>query len=91
MYIPVCPLTEYNANHLQRSRQSFLDGIPSPDFPGGKGESEHVNRCGEDYLRANTTMEGLCAAGFGKLVARKEDTVGAKEVQEKANAILGFA
>lgn len=46
LYIPECPLTEANAKYLSRQREAFLEGIPGPDFPGGKGESEHVGRDG---------------------------------------------
>lgn len=40
LYIPACPLTEANARYLVRQRECFLKGLPSPDFPGGLGESK---------------------------------------------------
>ncbi|RYO80873.1 hypothetical protein DL766_001953 [Monosporascus sp. MC13-8B] len=69
---------------------AFLAGTPGPDFPGGKGESEHVNRPDYAYLRSHADLSGLRAHGFGKLNPTAEDTKGAKRVMELANSILGF-
>ncbi|ORY68211.1 DUF1479 domain protein [Pseudomassariella vexata] len=90
LYIPVCPVTELNARHMRQSREAFMKGTPSPDFPGGKGESEHVNRPTTDWLRSYAQVQGLRAAGLEKLVPASNDTVGAQTVTEKANGILGF-
>lgn len=92
MYIPVCPVTEANARYVARQRDTFLDGFPGPDFPGGKGESEHVGRPSEAYLREHSDMRGLRAMGFEKLnVPDGEESEGARTVVDKANATLGFA
>ncbi|KAI1119819.1 DUF1479 domain protein [Nemania abortiva] len=90
LYIPICPVTEQNAQHMVRQRKAFLDGTPSPDFPGGQGESQHIDRPTVSYLQAHADSEGLRAFGFEKLVAAESDGPGAREVTEKANEILGF-
>jgi hypothetical protein len=91
LYIPVCPTTETNAEYLAMQRDAFLSGFPGPDFPGGKGESEHIGRPTVDYLMANAGSEGIQAMGLDRLGAVDgEDTRGAKKVIESANTILGF-
>lgn len=90
LYIPVCPTTKPNAEHIKLQRENFIKGTPSPDFPGGIGESRHLNRPGPDYLKAHTDIAGLRAAGFERLVAKDSETIGSKRVVEQANAILGF-
>ncbi|KAI2622038.1 DUF1479 domain protein [Xylaria nigripes] len=90
LYIPICPVTEKNAQYLLRQRTAFLDGTPGPDFPGGQGESQHLNRPTVSYLRAHASLDGLRAFGFEKLVERDLDSVGAREVIKKANGILGL-
>ncbi|KAJ3579209.1 hypothetical protein NPX13_g1349 [Xylaria arbuscula] len=90
LYIPICPVTEQNANYLVRQRKAFLDGTPGPDFPGGEGESRHANRPTESFLRSYASPEGLRAFGFEKLAVLGSDKPGAKEVTKKVNEVLGF-
>ncbi|KAI0838570.1 DUF1479-domain-containing protein [Hypoxylon sp. FL0890] len=90
LYIPVCPVTELNARYLVRQRNAFLNGTPGPDFPGGRGEADHVNRQTESSFRSYATTKGLRAFGFEKLVPNTTDTSGAKKITELANEILGF-
>ncbi|OTA90958.1 hypothetical protein M434DRAFT_77137 [Hypoxylon sp. CO27-5] len=90
LYIPVCPVTELNARYLVRQRDAFLNGTPGPDFPGGRGEADHVNRQTESSFRSYATTEGLRAFGFEKLAPATTDTSGAKNVTSLANEILGF-
>ena len=92
MYIPVCPVTEGNAEYLARQRDTFLQGLPGPDFPGGKGESEHFGRPTDVYLRRNVAMEGLRAMGMERL-SRMDwvETPGARKVVQMANSALGFS
>ncbi|KAJ2981778.1 hypothetical protein NUW58_g6599 [Xylaria curta] len=90
LYIPICPVTEQNAHYLLRQKNAFLDGTPGPDFPGGQGESQHVNRPTESYLRKHADSEGLRAFGFEKLAMVEIDGPGARAVVDKANEILGF-
>jgi hypothetical protein len=92
MYIPVCPTTEANAEYLVRQRDTFLEGYPGPDFPGGKGESEHAGRPGADAVAQHGGDVALRSMGLSKL--RKMDwekETGAEEVIQKANQVLGFA
>ena len=92
MYIPVCPTTEANAEYLTRQRDTFLEGYPAPDFPGGKGESEHAGRPGPEFIAQHGGDEALRSMGLAKL--RKldwEKGSGAEEVIQKANQTLGFA
>ena len=92
MYIPVCPITEANAEYLARQRDTFLQGLPGPDFPGGKRESEHFGRPTDMYLRNNVAMEGLRAMGMERL-SRVDwaETPGARKVMQLANSALGFS
>ncbi|KAI1812500.1 DUF1479 domain protein [Poronia punctata] len=90
LYIPICPVTEQNAHYLLRQKNAFLEGTPGPDFPGGLGESRHVNRPDESYLRSNADSEGLRAFGFEKLVAAESDGPGARTAIDKANKIIGY-
>ncbi|KAK2739937.1 hypothetical protein FQN55_009111 [Onygenales sp. PD_40] len=89
LYIPVCPLTETNLNYLTRQRETFLSGLPGPDFPGGKGESEHEGRASVDFLHNNLSTAGLRAMGFAKF-ENSPSTLGERKMIEKANAVLGF-
>ena len=92
MYIPVCPITESNAEYLARQRQTFLEGFPAPDFPGGQGESEHLGRPTIKYMEQHLGSEGLRAMGLEMLDERiSSDMPGARRVVQKANSLLGFA
>ncbi len=86
LYIPVCPVTELNATYVARQREAFLKGTPGPDFPGGKGESGHVDRPQQELIGSE---EGLRAMGLEKLDPSGLHG-GARAVVERANAILGF-
>lgn len=90
LYIPVCPVTESNAKYVLRQKHAFLNGTPGPDFPGGQGESHHVNRPTESFLRSNSADEGLRAFGFERLVPAATDSDGARNVVSLANTILGY-
>ncbi|PYI00075.1 DUF1479-domain-containing protein [Aspergillus ellipticus CBS 707.79] len=91
LYIPACPVTEANTEYVQRQKLDFLAGIPPPDFPGGKGESEHIGRAIEEDLRKCTNDEGLKSLGFAKWDAQEANLKqGQRQVLEKANQILGL-
>lgn len=91
LYIPVCPVTEANAEYVVRQRETFMDGYPGPDFPGGKGESGHSGRPTEKYLRTHSSEEALRAIGFAPLSTTElENHMGASKVVRRANEILGF-
>ena len=87
LYIPVCPVTEHNARYLLRQRSAFIQGTPGPDFPGGKGESEHIGRPTQDGI---PSIEGLQAMGLEKLPLGINAREGVKRAVTNANAILGF-
>ncbi|KAM0265616.1 hypothetical protein ACHAQJ_000049 [Trichoderma viride] len=91
LYIPVCPVTELNAQFMARQRKAFLEGTPGPDFPGGEGESRHIDRPTEEMLRRWTSVEGRRAMGLDKLIASPSALPGAREVVERFNATLGLA
>ncbi|KAJ3847175.1 hypothetical protein EV368DRAFT_88026 [Lentinula lateritia] len=55
------PLTMYNAGYLRDQRIHFEQGLPAPDFPGGKGESHFVGRAGKETI---PTSFGRQAYGF---------------------------
>lgn len=39
MYIPAVPYTARNASYVARQKESFLQGVPPPDFPKWAGEA----------------------------------------------------
>lgn len=91
LYIPICPITETNAKYVARMREAWRNGTPGPDFPGGKGESEHVDRPAEDFLRAHAGGDGgLSSVGLEPLAAPLGGSEGEVEVVRRANRILGF-
>lgn len=90
LYIPVSPITELNANYVSQMRQAWRNGTPGPDFPGGKGESEHVDRPTEQFLRSVSDVDGLASVGLEPLAEPVDGSKGEKEVVRRANSILGF-
>jgi hypothetical protein len=92
LYIPSCPLSVGNAEYLARQRAAFLDGTPSPDFGGGIGESEHVDRPGVGDVERVDAEEGMRAFGLKKWESDAAGlSAGQRKVMERANEILGFA
>lgn len=59
-----CPLTEHNAKHLMEQRNCFVDGSPGPDFPGGKGESQHIGRGTPELLSESSKLDARRAMGL---------------------------
>jgi hypothetical protein len=90
LYIPVCPTTEESAKYVATQRAAFLEAVPAPDFPGGIGESKHVGRPTEAYVRRSATPVGLQSLGLDKLVTADGETEGGAEAIRKANYVLGF-
>lgn len=67
-----------------------VSGIPSPDFPGGVGESNHVGVSRAADV-AKLGAEGLRAMGLERWDSEADGyTAGEKEVMRQANKILGF-
>ncbi|KAF8341047.1 hypothetical protein F5887DRAFT_888290 [Amanita rubescens] len=85
MYIPTAPLTIDNAHYLRLQRENFVAGLPPPDFPGGRGESECIGRATIDVLKST---EARRTAGFEPFVA----SAGGENVQvvQRANQALGL-
>lgn len=71
-------------------REAWKKGTPGPDFPGGKGESEHIGRPDETFLRSVTNAEGLASVGLEPLAEAMDGSEGEKEVVRRVNSILGF-
>jgi hypothetical protein len=91
LYIPVCPLTEDNAEFLRRQRDTFLSGAPSPDFGGGEGESNHVDRPTIEDIPSMMDTNGIRAMGLKEWDSTAEGlSPGQREVMDRANKELGF-
>jgi hypothetical protein len=90
LYIPVCPITEINAQYVGRARDAWRLGTPGPDFPGGKGESEHIGRPTQDFLRSVADADGLASVGLEPIPEPVGGSRGEKEVVQRANRMLGF-
>ncbi|KAF2638254.1 DUF1479-domain-containing protein [Massarina eburnea CBS 473.64] len=91
LYIPASPMTEDNAKYLVRQREQFVNGIPSPDFGGGVGESEHVGRIRVEDMEGLVGVEGCRAMGLKEWDSDAEGlTPGEREVLDRANKVLGF-
>ncbi|KAK2008712.1 DUF1479-domain-containing protein [Colletotrichum eremochloae] len=86
LYVPVCPATDLNVAYLARQREAFRLGLPGPDFPGGKGESEHVGRPGEEAVRGAGARRAM---GLERLLPVTGGR-GERELIERANRVLGF-
>ncbi|KAF4626222.1 hypothetical protein G7Y89_g11942 [Cudoniella acicularis] len=92
LYIPACPLTERNAVYLSRQRDTFLKGTPGPDFPGGKGESEHIGRPTLEYMKGVANTAGLQAMGLEKWQDSSAKLQGGeRKMMRMANKILEFS
>ncbi|KAF2112074.1 hypothetical protein BDV96DRAFT_649436 [Lophiotrema nucula] len=91
LYIPACPLTEGNAQYLTHQRDCYVKGIPSPDFGGGVGESEHVGRVKVEELERLVGDEGARAMGLKAWNVREMNlSSGQREALNRANKVLGF-
>ncbi|KAH9948716.1 DUF1479-domain-containing protein [Amylocystis lapponica] len=61
LYIPAVPFTPQNAAYVARQRESFLKGVPPPDFPPANGEAEYAGVGRVDDIK---NPVGLRAMGF---------------------------
>lgn len=66
-------------------------GTPSPDFPGGVGESQHAGRAFQDDIARLSGVDGLRAMGLERFDEETGRTPGEKQVMRNANRTLGFA
>ena len=91
LYIPVTPLTEANARYLQEQRNSFIEGTPPRDFPGGEGERAHIGRSDVSFAEASSGLEGLQALGLRQWDETAHGlSHGESNLLRRANQILGF-
>ncbi|KAK4452001.1 DUF1479-domain-containing protein [Podospora aff. communis PSN243] len=90
LYIPVCPTTEASAKYVARQRDACLQGTPAPDFPGGRGESEHVGRPTTEHVKSHGHPLGVQSMGLDPLVVTDGDTRGGENAVKQANLVLGF-
>ncbi|ROT42357.1 DUF1479-domain-containing protein [Sodiomyces alkalinus F11] len=90
MYIPACPTTRANLDYVVRQRRCFEQGIPAPDFPGGKGESEHVGRPGIQELKDISEVDGLRGAGYAPFDVVTATSRGEAAVLAYGSKLLGF-
>ncbi|KAG1731838.1 DUF1479-domain-containing protein [Suillus paluster] len=82
LYIPAVPLCLENASYLRDQRANFVHGLPSPDFPGGSGESTFTGRA---TLQDITTRQGRQAIGLEPFVSKG---VGNDELVDAVNRAL---
>ncbi len=72
--------------YIAQQRDSFLKGIPPPDFPGGAGESEFVGRAKTEAIQSES---GRIAMGLSplKISGQSERQ---KVIMREVNKILGY-
>ncbi|TFK50216.1 DUF1479-domain-containing protein [Heliocybe sulcata] len=66
MYIPAVPSTPQNAAYIERQKESFLGGIPPPDYPREEGEANYK---GVGLVDDITSPIGRLAMGLSVTVA----------------------
>ncbi|KFY82220.1 hypothetical protein V500_10713, partial [Pseudogymnoascus sp. VKM F-4518 (FW-2643)] len=85
-YIPSVPLTPNNAQYIAQQRDSFLKGVPPPDFPGGAGESKFTDRAKSDDVLGES---GRLAMGLSPLKIDGQ-SVRQEVLAREVNKILGY-
>lgn len=68
----------------------FRKGYPGPDFPGGIGESGHVGRATEAYVKEYLAESALTGMGLAKLYSSGAASASETSVIKKANQDLGY-
>ena len=66
MYIPAVPYTSQNAAYIEKQKNSFLKGVPPPDFPAWQGEKGFVGVASAEDI---VSPIGRKAMGFAVEVA----------------------
>ena len=64
LYIPTVPLTEASARYIRDQRETFIEGRPPCDFPGGVGESRFEGKGGEGDVMTDEGRRGLGVMPF---------------------------
>lgn len=72
--------------YIAQQRDSFLNGVPPPDFPGGAGESEFVDRAKSTDVLGTSGRIGMGLSPVEIDGQNKNQAVLRREVNE----ILGF-
>ncbi|KZT69680.1 DUF1479-domain-containing protein [Daedalea quercina L-15889] len=85
LYIPAIPLTMQNALYLRDQRDTFTRGVPSPDFPGGEGESQFVGRVTVNDVKGEKARRMFGLAPFN---TPADASPAEKILVEAANSIL---
>ncbi|CAN6674327.1 hypothetical protein TRVA0_051S00958 [Trichomonascus vanleenenianus] len=89
LYIPACPLTESNLEHLVEIRKHFYELAPGPDFPqnGGIGESKFIGVGTVDDIKST---DGKRAMGVGEVPfdVNAAQNEGERKMYELANRTL---
>ncbi|KAJ5090623.1 hypothetical protein N7532_009307 [Penicillium argentinense] len=85
-YIPSVPLTPSNAQYVAQQRDTFLKGVPPPDFPGGFGESEFTDRAQIGDIQSEA---GKMAMGLIPIQVNAKSDNSANLIRE-VNGILGY-
>jgi hypothetical protein len=85
LYIPSIPLTKASFDYVLSQRQSFVEGIPPSDFPGGEGESTHIGRGKPQDI---TNAKGRRAMGLEKFKIRPDMSRAEVNLIETCNAQL---
>ncbi|PCH36633.1 DUF1479-domain-containing protein [Wolfiporia cocos MD-104 SS10] len=85
LYIPAVPLTANNAVYLRDQANTFKRGLPSPDFPGGEGESHFVGRVTADSIK---DLQARRMLGLAPFEIPADASAGEAELMKFANSLL---
>ncbi|THH21281.1 hypothetical protein EW146_g264 [Bondarzewia mesenterica] len=85
LYIPAVPLTVHNADYLRDQRNNFIRGLPAPDFPGGEGESQFINR---GAFQDIASVEGKRMLGFLPFEVPEDASEAEAQAIAKASELL---
>lgn len=73
-------------HYVAQQRDSFLKGVPPPDFPGGSGESQFVDKATTKDILSDS---GRLAMGLSPLNP-SQATKGKESLVSEVNKILGY-
>ncbi|KAF8742157.1 hypothetical protein RHS02_04110, partial [Rhizoctonia solani] len=88
MYIPAVPVTTANAAYVARQRDTFLVGMPPPDFPQypDTGESKFVSKGLPEHIQSAEGQSSMGLKPFSTSLPSLK--FGEKDVLNKANALF---
>lgn len=73
--------------YIAQQRDSFLKGVPPPDFPGGSGESQYADRATVADIASVEGKRALGLAPFERVAGGGK----ANAMRMAANKALGYA